>query len=172
MSATTAVQAMLSRRTPGPLPWAPLLSAIATAMAVVGLVVTTQLAQGELATHVAGLALAAAAGYLLDDPATAVTQAVPRPLWRRRLATVVRGVAVLTLAWMLLLALVNWRDGTVAILPLIIETAAIALIAVATAALLARHGEAEPGSIVAPAVAFLGIGALLLQPMLGITLLP
>jgi hypothetical protein len=171
MSARTRAQAVLTRRRAGGLtPWPPLLSAMATAGGVVGLVVVTHGAGGELAAHVAGLVLAAAAGYLLDDPAAAVTQAVPRPLWRRRSATVVRGIAVLAAAWALSLALVEWRTEGVPVLPLTLETAVIAVIALTAAALMVLRGEPEPGNVVAPAVALLGIGALLLQPSLGLTL--
>ena len=113
MSATTATAGRPGPTNPWPAPWPPLLSAVAAAGAVVGLSVATGGGGAELAAQVAGLALAAAAGYLLDDPAAAVTQTVPRPLWRRRSATVVRGLAVLSATWILLLALLKWLDGGV-----------------------------------------------------------
>jgi hypothetical protein len=171
MSTTTAARAALSRRTPGRLPWPPTLSAMATAGTVVGLAVATHGGGLQLAAQVAGLALAAAAGYLLDDPAAAVTQTVPRPLWRRRSATVVRGLGVLTLTWILLLALLELRHGGVPVIRLTVETAVIALLAITAAALLAGRGEPEPGNVVAPGVALLGIGALMMQPILGVPLL-
>jgi hypothetical protein len=170
MSTTTTAQRVLARSAASPLAWPPLLSAMATAGGVVGLVVATDGAGGELAAHVAGLALAAGAGYLLDDPAAVVTQTVPRPLWRRRSATVVRGIAVLAVAWALSLALLEWRVEGVPALPLTLETAVIAVLALTAAAVVALRGEPEPGNVVAPAVALLGIGALLLQPSLGLTL--
>lgn len=168
MSATTATRAALARRTPGRLPWPPLLSAMAAAGAVVGLSVATGGGGAELAVQVAGLALAAAAGYLLDDPAAAVTQTVPRPLWRRRSATVVPGLAVLSATWILLLTLLEWRNGEVSAVPQTIQTAVTALLALTAAALLARRGESEPGDVVAPATVLAGVGALLLEPLLGV----
>jgi hypothetical protein len=118
----------------------------------------------------AGLALAAAAGYLLDDPAAAVTSTVPRPLWRRRSATVVRGLAVLAASWTLLLALLEWRVPGLSAIPATFETAVIALLALSAAALLARCGEPEPGNLVGSAVVLTGVGALLVQPLLGVTI--
>jgi hypothetical protein len=118
----------------------------------------------------AGLALAAAAGYLLDDPAAAVTSTVPRPLWRRRSATVVRGLAVLAASWTLLLALLEWRVSGLSAIPATFETAVIALLALSAAALLARRGEPEPGNLVGSAVVLTGVGALLVQPLLGVTI--
>ena len=156
-------------RTPGPLPWPPLIGATAAAAAVVGLA-TARGGVSGLAVQVAGLALAAGAAYLLDDPAAAVTVTVPRSLWRRRSATVVRGLAVLTATWTVLLVLPR-RGGDGLDDPAVtVQTAGVALLALAAAAVLARRGTPEPGNLVAPAVALVGIGALLLQPMLGVTL--
>ena len=45
-----------------------------------------------------------------------------------------------------------------------------ALLAVTAAAQLARRGDPEPGNLIAPAVVLAGTGAMLLQPLLGITL--
>jgi hypothetical protein len=160
----------MSAPTAGRLPWPPLLSAMATAGGLVGLVVAMHGAGGGLGAQVAGMVLAAAAGYLLDDPAAAVTHTVPRPLWRRRSATVIRGIAVLTVAWALSLALLEWRADGVPVLPITLETAVIAVIALTAAALMIHRGEPEPGNVVAPAIALLGIGALLLQSSLGFTL--
>jgi hypothetical protein len=170
MRPATAAQVVVSRRTPGLLPWPPLLSAVVAAAGVVGLVVATHGHAGELAARVAGLALAASVSYLLDDPAAAVTQAVPRPLWRRRSATVVRGIAVVTVAWALSLAVLGWRADGVHVVPLTLETAVVALLALTAAAVVALRGDPEPGNLVAPAVVLAGIGALLLQPSLSVTL--
>jgi hypothetical protein len=169
-AAPRVVEAAVARRTPGHLPWPALLCAVAAAGAAVAVPVATRGQGAGLAVQMAGLALAAAAGYLLDDPASAVTQTVPRPLWRRRSATVVRGLAVLAATWIVLLTLLEWRVGGFSAVPSTIEAAVVALLALAVAALLARRGEPEPGNVVAPAVALVGIGAFLLQPLLGITL--
>jgi hypothetical protein len=163
-----AVGGVVARRTPGHLPWPPLLFSSAAAGAAIGIPAVR--GQGVVAAaQVAGLALAAAAGYLLDDPAAAVTQTVPRPLWRRRSATVVRGLAVLAATWIVLLTLLRRAAGFSAV-PLTIETTVTALLSLAAAALLAQRGEPEPGNLTAPAVILTGVGAMLLQPLLGVTL--
>ena len=50
------------------------------------------------------------------------------------------------------------------------EVAALISVAVAAAALTARRGEPEPGNLVAPTIVLLGVGALIAQPALDITL--
>jgi hypothetical protein len=143
---------------------------MAAASSAVAVPVATHGQGAVLSAEMAGLALAAAAGYLLDDPAAAVTSTVPRPLWRRRSVTVVRGLAVLAANWTLLLALLEWRASGLSAIPVTAQTAVIALLALTAAALLARRGEPEPGNLVASAVVLTGVGALLVQPLLGVTI--
>ena len=167
--ATGGHAAVAGVRSPGRLPWPPLLGATAIAATTVGLAIATGGGAAALAMLVAGLALAASAGYLLDDAAHALTQTLPCALWRRRSSVVVRGIAVLAGTWAVLLAWLAWRGTPIAAASLTLQTSTITLLALAAAALLGRHGEPEPGSLVAPAVALIGIGALLAQPILGFT---
>jgi hypothetical protein len=83
---------------------------------------------------------------------------------------VVRGLAVLAASWTLLLALLEWRVSGLSAIPATFETAVIALLALSAAALLARRGEPEPGNLVGSAVVLTGVGALLVQPLLGVTI--
>lgn len=165
-----AASAALVRRTPGRVPWPPLLCSVGAASAAVAVPVATRGQGAALSVEIAGLALAAAAGYLLDDPAAAVTSTVPRPLWRRRSATVVRGLTVLAASWTLLLALLEWRGSGLSAIPATIQTAVTALLALSAAAMLARAGEQEPGNLVGSAVVLTGVGGLLAQPLLGVTI--
>ncbi len=49
--------------------------------------------------HLAAVALASGAAYLLDDAAIAVTATTPQRLWRRRAPTLFAGLAVAGTAW-------------------------------------------------------------------------
>lgn len=171
MTVATRARSAVVRRTPGQVPWPPVLCAIGAAGFVVGLVAAIDRGGFEPAAQLSGLTLAAAAGYLVDDPATTVTQTVPRPLWRRRAATVVPGLVLLTCTWAGLLALLQWRAGGLRSLPLSIEAGLGGLLALAAAALLCRRGEHEAGNVVAPALLLLGVGVLLFQPLSRVTLI-
>jgi hypothetical protein len=149
------------------LPWPPLVAATAVAWTVV---VFAVMRPGEglpvLAVSVAQLVLAAAAAYLVDDSAAPVTGVMPRPLWRRRAEVVTPGALMLAGAWAVVLVIVAGRAPRSTYVALSLEAATLALIALAAAALVARHGEDEPGAIVAPTVVLTGLALLLFQPML------
>lgn len=113
--------------------------------------------------HLAQVALAGGAAFLLDDAAAALTGVVPPPLWRRRAVGLALGVAVLAPGWLVvLLADPGGSGGT-----LTAETCALVLLAVAASALVAARGEAEPGTLVAPTVVLAAVGTMLVAGALG-----
>jgi hypothetical protein len=120
--------------------------------------------------HLAAVALASGAAYLLDDVAIAVTASAPRGLWRRRAPALFVGLAVVAAAWTVVVALLRRRPPGPSTSALTIEVLALVLIALAAAAVTARTGESEPGNLVAPAIVLVGIGALIAQPALHVTL--
>ena len=135
------------------------------AVAAVVVVVVAALAQpdagvSDLVVRSAELLLAGGAAYLLDDAAVVLTTVTPVGLWRRRLPQLVVGVAVLAVAWIVILA-VLWRQDSLPPWPVNVELAVLCLVALAAAAVLAARDEAEPGGLVAPAIGLLGIGALI-----------
>lgn len=117
----------------------------------------------------AELLLAGGAAYLLDDAAVALTTATPVGIWRRRLPTLAGGAAVLGGAWALVLALLRWQDSLPRIGLASAELAVMSLLGLAAAAALTRRGEAEPGGLVAPALGLLGLTAVLVEAVLGVT---
>ena len=110
--------------------------------------------------------LAGGAAYLLDDAAVVLTAVTPTGLWRRRLPRIARGVGVLAAAWVLILTVLRWHGSLPPVWLVTAELVVLCLSAAAAAAVLARSGEAEPGSLVAPAVGLLGITAVLAEPVL------
>ena len=112
-----------------------------------------------LVVHLAQLALAGAAGYLLDDAAAALTGVAPRAAWRRRAPHLLIGGIALAGAWVTVLFCVRGAGLSTATLSL--ETGTLVAVSLAAATLLARLGEAEPGALVAPGVVLSGIAALL-----------
>ncbi|WP_132211216.1 hypothetical protein [Kribbella steppae] len=152
-------------------PWPMVLLAVMSA----GLVALLSIARPSSAVplfvvHLAAVALASGAAYLLDDAAIAVTAATPQRLWRRRAPTLFAGLAVVGAAWTVIVVLLNQQSPTPSTSALTIEVAALVSVAVAAAAVAARRGEPEPGNLVAPAIVLLGVGALIAQPALNITL--
>lgn len=133
-------------------------------MAAVVLVVLAAVLQpdagvSDFVVRIAELLLAGGAAYLLDDAAVVLTTVTPVGLWRRRLPRLLSGVAVLSVAWALILT-VLWRQDPALPLGLVTgELAVLCLVALGAAAVLAARGEAEPGALVAPAIGLLGIGA-------------
>ncbi|MFG1624766.1 hypothetical protein [Kribbella sp. NPDC049227] len=120
--------------------------------------------------HLAAVALASGTAYLLDEAAIAVTSSTPQGLWRRRAPTLFAGLAVAAAAWTVVVVLLNRQSPTPSTSALTIEVVALVSTALAAAAVTARRGEPEPGNLVAPAIVLLGVGALIAQPALDITL--
>jgi fluoroquinolone transport system permease protein len=102
----------------------------------------------------AAVLLACAVAFAVDDPSYDVLAASPRPLRRRVLARVGLAGAVAGGTWCGLLLLAEAVGGDVPAAALILEAAALTSLAVAAAiALQTWRGIAEPGLLVAPAVA-------------------
>ncbi len=120
--------------------------------------------------HLAAVALASGTAYLLDDAAIAVTATTPHGHWRRRAPTLFAGLAVAAAAWTVVVILLNWRSPRPSTSTLTVEVVALVSVALAAAAVTARRGEPEPGNLVAPTIVLLGVGALIAQPALNITL--
>jgi hypothetical protein len=142
--------------------------AAAAAVALVALAAVAQPEAGvsRLVVLISELLLAGGAAYLLDDAAVALTTVTPIGMWRRRLPRLLSGVAVLSAAWALVLAVLWWQDSLPSAGLATGELAVLCLVALAAAAVLAARGEAEPGGLVAPAVGLLGIGALIADLLL------
>ena len=116
--------------------------------------------------RIAELLLAGGAAYALDDAASVLTDVTPRSVWRRRAPVLAASGALLAAAWLMILLVLRWQDSSPAVLAATGEVAVLCLLAVSAAGVLAGHGEPEPGALVAPAVALLGIGALIVQALL------
>jgi hypothetical protein len=113
--------------------------------------------------RVAELSLAAAAAYLLDDAAAPLTSVTPQGPWLRRAPVLVTGGLVLGGAWLGVLLILQWRAVPLPLGAASLELLVLALSALAVGALLARHGEPEPGALGAPAVALLGLALIILE---------
>ena len=113
----------------------------------------------RLVVLIAELLLAGGAAYLLDDAAVALTTVAPVGLWRRRLPRLVSGVALLCVTWVLVLTGLQWQESLPPVGLATGELAVLCVVSLAGAALLAARGESEPGAMVAPAVALLGMSA-------------
>jgi hypothetical protein len=110
-----------------------------------------------LVWRVTQLALAGGAAYLLDDAAASVTTVVPQGRWRRRAPVLVVGVAVLAVAWLAVLVVLQWRDARPPVVESSGELLVMALVTLALAALGSRLGDPEPGVVIAPLVVMLGL---------------
>lgn len=113
--------------------------------------------------HLLQLALAGAAAFLLDDPVAELTGVTPPPLWRRRAPQVVVGLAVLSAAWLVVLAGAPGPERVALSLEVVVAVA----VAVAASAVVARRGDPEPGTTVAPAVVLAGTAVLLVGGTFG-----
>lgn len=120
--------------------------------------------------RIAELALAGGAAYLIDDAAASVTVTTPRTVWRRRAPRLVRGLGALGLGWVFILVLLRWQDTAPSGLWSTIEVGVLCLAATAVAALLARHGDPEPGGQAAPAVLLVGLALVICEPLLRVTI--
>lgn len=111
-----------------------------------------------------GLAvLAAAAAFVLDEPAAAAVDAVPATRRRRTVArTIAAGVPLAV--WAVGAVALHWRNPSTPLAALLVEGAGVVAVAVAASAALRSAGWAEPGEAVAPAVAAAVLAALIFQP--------
>ena len=100
-----------------------------------------------------------------------VTAVVPRPLLQRRLVIVGRGVVMAAVAWVIVALLLQWRSPSVPLAALTWETAGLLWIGIAASAIASRHGESEPGNLVASALGLVVAGVLVAQPLLPFTVL-
>jgi hypothetical protein len=153
-------------------PRLPLPVALSAVAAVALVLVIAALADGvpTFVVRVAELALAAGAAYLVDDAAAAVTVASPQGVWRRRAPVLGNGAAILAFAWVSILAVLTWQASPLSLLGLTGEVVVLRGLAVSAAAVLARTGEPEPGGQVAPAVVLLGLTAVIMEPVLQVTI--
>ncbi len=115
------------------------------------------------------LVLAAGAAYVLDDEAKSMTDVVPGSLLRRRTARVLAGFAVIAIGGVVLAGLLRLWAPSAPLPALAWESAGLACLAVAVAAVATRLGESEPGNLVTSAGALMFIGVLILQPVLHVT---
>jgi hypothetical protein len=134
----------------------------AVALVLVAAVVQPDAGVSDFVVRIAELLLAGGAAYLLDDAAVVLTTVTPVGLWRRRLPRLLSGVAVLAVAWTLILGML-WREDSLPPGPVTLEVAVLCLVALAAAAVLAARGEPEPGALVAPWVGLIGIGVIILD---------
>jgi hypothetical protein len=119
-----------------------------------------------LYVRLALVALAAAAAFLLDEPAAAAVDAVPAT---RRGRTAVRATAVtLPLAvWTAGILALELRNSVTAVGALFVEGAGVLAVAVALAAIVRLTGRAEPGEIVASVLGASMLALLIFNPWPG-----
>ena len=122
-------------------------------------------------SHLVVVLLAAGAAYLLDDPAAEATAVVPRTLLNRRLRTLLPGLGVTALAVTAVAAVLVWRSPSLPLELLAWETLGLVGFAVALSAAFFRHGEPEPGNLVAALLVLVVLGTLIGQPALPVDLL-
>jgi uncharacterized membrane protein len=124
-------------------------------------------AESALTIRLVQLALAASAAYLLDDAAAALTTVAPRSLWQHRVFSLAIGLPVIAVAWSVVLMDLRHLPQA-ALRSLTLEVVVLAVVALAASAMLASHGEPEPGNLVAVVVPLAGVGAMVLGGMLGL----
>jgi hypothetical protein len=109
------------------------------------------------------VALAAAAAFVLDEPAAAAVDAVPAS--RRRRTTARVGAALIPFAvWTAGVAALERRSAVTPAWALLLEGAGVLAVAVAAAAVVRRAGRSEPGEAVAAALGAGLLAAVLFQP--------
>jgi hypothetical protein len=147
----------------------------ATATAAVVLVLVAALLPPQsgvspLVVRIAELVLAAAAAYLFDDAALVLTTVTPVGLWRRRLPRLGWGGAGIVVAWTSVLLLLRWQESLPPVAWATGEVVVLCLVALGASALVAGRGEPEPGSVVGPVLALLGITAVFAEQVLRTTI--
>jgi hypothetical protein len=112
---------------------------------------------------VAAAVLGGAAATLLDEPAAAIVDTLPRPFWWRAAARLLLA-GVLAGAWIVGVALVGVAPtGRPDVVRL--EGVALILIGVGSAAVLRRRGRSAPGSAVAGGLVVITVFAALQNPI-------
>ena len=146
----------------------PLVAAAGAAVALVLVVAVVPPGPGVPAfvLHIAEVLLAGGAAYAVDDASVALTGVTPRPLWRRRLPTLAVTGAVIGTAAAAIALVLHWQRSLPGLLPLAAEVLVLCLVATAAASVVARHGDPEPGVLVAPVVALVGFAVLIAGPLL------
>ena len=109
------------------------------------------------------VALAAAAAFVLDEPAAAAVDAAPTTL-RRRTATRVTAVTVPFGVWVVGLLALDRRDVHIPLGHLVVEGLGVLAVAVAMAAVVRRAGRVEPGDVAATAVGATILGIVVFDP--------
>ena len=109
------------------------------------------------------ISLAAAAAFVLDEPAAAAVDAVPNT---RRRRTVIRttAVAVPLAVWVLGVLALELRNVVTPAGALLVEGAGVLAVAVAFAAVLRLIGRVEPGEMVASVLGAGMLGVIIFNP--------
>jgi hypothetical protein len=107
--------------------------------------------------------LATSAAFVLDEPAAAAVDAVPRGRLQRAAA---RGVVLLVplTVWVSAVLALDLRNAGTPAVGLVVEGLGVLVAATAGAAVLRRLGRTEPGEVVATAVAAAVLAALVFAP--------
>ncbi len=105
--------------------------------------------------------LAGGVAFALDDPTRSTVSAVPAPLWFRTGVRLLLVVVPAALAWTVLVGWVETRTGgSLPVLALSLEAAAVAALVLGLAAVLSRRpGLTDPGVMAGPVLAALLLGA-------------
>jgi hypothetical protein len=109
------------------------------------------------------IVLTATAAFVLDEPAAAAVDATPSSL-RRRTAHRAAAALLPLSVWIVAVLALGQRHGSTPSAGLLLEGAGALSLAVALAAVLRRHGQAEPGDVVACGLGATLLGVLLLDP--------
>lgn len=158
-------------RSPGPIARPAAAAALTAVVLILGVALSfPSSGVSSLIVRIAEFTLAAGAAYLIDDAAAALTAVSPRTVWRRRAPALVSGAGLLAGTWVGILLVLRWQSSPLPPLGLTSEVLVLCLLAVAFAALLARRGEAEPGSLAAAGTFLVSMTALFAEPILHATI--
>lgn len=113
---------------------------------------------------IAGAAVGATSGFLLDDPAAVTLAAAPASLPMRRLHRVMIAAISIGLWWIGAVLFVSVRSGGFPLVGRSLELAALGAIALATSALAATSGDRTSGGIAGAVAALCCYAATLLPP--------
>ena len=109
------------------------------------------------------VALAAAAAFVLDEPAAGAVDAVPNTR-RRRTAARTTAIALPLAVWILGVLALEQRNAVTPAGALLVEGAGVLAVAMAVAAILRLVGRAEPGEIVASVLGAAMLGVIIFNP--------
>jgi hypothetical protein len=109
------------------------------------------------------VALAAAAAFVIDEPAAGAVDAVPNTR-RRRTTARTTAVALPFAVWVLGVLVLEQRSALTPAGALLVEGAGALAVAVAAAAILRLVGRAEPGEIVASVLGAAMLGVIIFNP--------